>query len=328
MLIVVLWVLFFLAALALVIRAYLFSQLNLSIKLADRTKAYYLAKAGIKRAIWEVLFNDETPACDVLGESWSINEEVFKDVELEEGVFSVVNRFMPADNGNREIKYGLIDEERKININKVAYEVLNNFFTVAGGVDSAIASQIADSIIDWRDEDNDARKAGAEDEYYFFQDPSYPCKNAEFQSLEELIFVRGMDKDILDRIKDKLTIYGAGKVNINTADELVLRSLGMSESLVSKVLHYRAGEDGIACTKDDNIFESENTIGSNLTREEGASSGENSELSNLLAKGYFSVNSNYFGGCSVGFLKNRRSDFRKIVFVFGSDGGIKYWRED
>ena len=68
-LIVVLWALFFLSMLAVAIGAYIRPQLALANKLKDRARMYYLAKAGVKRAILEIT-KDETDAYDALKELW------------------------------------------------------------------------------------------------------------------------------------------------------------------------------------------------------------------------------------------------------------------
>ena len=64
--IVVLWSLFFLSALAIAINAHIRPQLDLAEKLIGRTKMYYLARAGVKRAILEVK-NDKTDAIFFVG---------------------------------------------------------------------------------------------------------------------------------------------------------------------------------------------------------------------------------------------------------------------
>ena len=42
------------------------------------------------------------------------------------------------------------------------------------------------------------------------------------ESLDELLLVNGMTKDIFERIKDYVTVWGSGMVNINTAGREVL----------------------------------------------------------------------------------------------------------
>jgi len=230
----VLWSLFFLGALAVSINAYVWPQLDLAERLKDRTKMNYWAKAGVQRAIFEIIEEDTTDAYDALNESWSNNEEEFKEVTLgEEGSFSI--KYQVGDS-EEESRYGLIDEERKININKAPEATLARFFEIVGETASLEASEMAAAVMDWLDEDDEPRENGAESAYYQGLVPGYPCKNKDFEVLEELLLVKGMTQEIFDNIKERLTIHGAGAVNINTADGLVLRSLEMDESLAEKII--------------------------------------------------------------------------------------------
>jgi len=307
-LIVALWVLFFLSALALVLNAYINPQLSLASKLKERAKCYYLAKAGVKKAIQTVAL-DETLGYDALKDLR--NDKEFKERELDDGVFSV----------------GLMDEERKININKASFGVLKIFFEITTGMSSKDASGIADSIIDWRDADNDARELGAESSYYQALNPPYPCKNKDFEVIEELLLVKGINREIFSKVKDRITVYGQGAVNINTADKLVLESLGMSDALTEKIIHFRNGEDDIEATKDDNVFTNVSSIVDDLRKVEDLSQEEINQLSSAIGSGLISVASDNFAGRTTGKLKNR-SALASIIFVFGRDKKIKSWREE
>ena len=313
-LIIVLWALFFLSMLAVAVSAYIRPQLALAGKLKDRTKLYYLAKAGVKRAIWEIQ-NDETDLCDALKEPWSNNEDAFKEVELGEGSFSV-QRIAYSGQGIEEIKYGLIDEERKININKASYTVLKNFFKIVGETTPQWAADIAASIIDWRDEDDEPLENGAESGYYLTLKPGYPCKNKSFEVLEEMLLVKGISGEAFSKVKDRATVFGAGLVNINTADELVLRSLGMDNSLAKKVIRFR----------DDSVFENVNTIAQFMNASENLSEDEIAQINEIIHNGLLCVCSDNFMGKSIGKVKGRENSF-EIVFVFDRDKDIRYWRE-
>ena len=165
-LIAVLWSLFFLAALALVINISITSQLGLAAKLRDRVILRYLAKAGVVRAIIEVR-EDETEEYDTLNEPWSCNEEAFKEVGLtDEGYFSLEHPASAGEDEESEKRYGLIDEERKVNINRTPADVLKRFFEVTAELSSQDAADIADAIADWRDEDDEPLESGAESPYY------------------------------------------------------------------------------------------------------------------------------------------------------------------
>ena len=57
-------------------------------------------------------------------------------------------------------------------------------------------------------------------------------------------------------LKDVLTPFGIGKVNINTADETSLMLIpGMTSDAAASIIKYRAGPDGQEGTDDDTPFQ-------------------------------------------------------------------------
>jgi general secretion pathway protein K len=118
---------------------------------------------------------------------------------------------------------------------------------------------IFDSVMDWVDkagEDDDlTRLCGAEDDYYMALEPPYHCKNGPFDTLEEILMVKGMRPELFygnkegDKEKpglDKLvTVFGDEKININTADPKILRSLHeeITKSVAEDMAAYRVGKD-------------------------------------------------------------------------------------
>jgi len=154
-----------------------------------------------------------------------------------------------------------MDEQSKVNINAASVSTIKGLM-LGVGLDEDDAEDIAAAIVDWRDEDNDITISeddvfyGAEDEYYQGQTPAYHCKNSDFDTIFELILIRGMTQDIMDDVRPYITIYGEGKININTASKKVLDAVAGPdfEDLGSKILEYREGGDGKLGTKDDRWF--------------------------------------------------------------------------
>jgi general secretion pathway protein K len=100
---------------------------------------------------------------------------------------------------------------------------------------------VVSGAIDWWDPDtdrllfdpgsNEVSQVGAEDDIYSRYDDPYRVKNAPFDSLEELRYIRGVGDDFWatfvepdpDDIRSRnLTVYGSGRVNINEARPEVL----------------------------------------------------------------------------------------------------------
>jgi len=87
--------------------------------------------------------------------------------------------------------------------------------------------ELIGNLADWTDLDsNRAYMGGNEDTLYERLDPPYRAKNAPFDTLEEIRLVEGWHRDdVWDKYGDRLTVFGDGKVNVNTADCEVLWAL-------------------------------------------------------------------------------------------------------
>jgi type II secretory pathway component PulK len=245
-------------------------QASMAIKLAsydvDRQKAYLIARAGMLRALSEKMMEYETGMSvdiDALSQSWANNKELFHEHELGEGTYTIYYEYPVLGSGGSgfPVLYGLMDEQSKININTADENTLMNILLYIG-LQQNQAMQIAGSIVDWRDSDGTIASSsagllyGAENDYYQGLDPAYMCKNADFNHINELSVVRGVTKDIMDKIKPYITVYGNGKVNINTASGPVLNALigpGFPD-LAEKIVDYIAGADKEIATRDDRWF--------------------------------------------------------------------------
>lgn len=77
--------------------------------------------------------------------------------------------------------FGLVDESSKLNLNSAAASMLELL--------PGMSTELAASIVDWRDSDSDPGDGGSEDDFYARLNPAYRCKNAPFESIEELRLV-------------------------------------------------------------------------------------------------------------------------------------------
>ncbi len=257
----------------------------------------------------------DTNSWDDLTEPWGQNEEIFKDFVLSQGSFSIIGSSVISD-GEEVISYGLRDEESKININKADQELLKSFLEVVGDITAMEAAEIAAAIEDWRDEGDEILTGGAENSYYSAQNPAYPCANVPFGSKHELLLVKGVEEGLFLKLENYITTYGAGKVNINTADPFVFESLARSvvgsgqegiESLTGKILKFR--EAG-------NFFSqpSASVIISELNDFMELEPSERSILSRMM-KG-ITIGSACFGGVAEGKIKGSDDPDSWITFIF------------
>lgn len=99
--------------------------------------------------------------------------------------------------------------------------------------DTNIGYGLAPAIIDWTDDDEEVtclpfverQNLGAESGYYSTLDPPYRCKNKPLETIDEMLLIKDVTPEIMDRIRSYVTVHGDGKVNINSAPKLVIESL-------------------------------------------------------------------------------------------------------
>jgi general secretion pathway protein K len=194
-LVLALWTLFFLSALALAVAAYVGGGIGLASALKDDRIAYFAARAGVAQAIAIVVCDSN--GWDALTEDWSDSEDSFRDVAAEDGRFTV-SYAQESKDGKTRIRYGLSDEESRINLNwdRTNRAVLMALLERAGRVDAVKARRIAEAIIDWRDTDDQRLTSGAENAYYQALPGAYKCGNGPMKSVEELLLVRGVGADL------------------------------------------------------------------------------------------------------------------------------------
>ncbi len=324
-LIIVLWWLTILAILAVAVYAAVSPRISLADRLKDRATLHYLAEAAVQLARSTVK-DDDTPGFDSLNEAWSNDEARFKEIQLGNARCSVGYLVPGPEQDSWQPRYGLMDEERRLNLNRVSDETLVRLLEQVAGLTSLEAKPLAAAIIDWRDKDDNPGTYGAEGPHYQRLSRPYPCKDAPFQVPEELLLVKGMTISIYSALRDYITVFGNGPVNINTADAVVLEALGLSAGMVNALLMYRAGPDGIPGTADDNVFENVGRIVNDLAEGARLSQNESRELRQVVNAGVFTVRSDNFRGQLFRQLDNRQQTVQ-ITFVFNRNGVIRFWNE-
>lgn len=326
-LIIALWALFLLAIFAVQLGVIVRQKITFVHRLNNRDNLYFIAEAGVKRALVQLRREDALFEADFLGERWSNRPDVFENIRVGQGNFTVGYDY--RDGEDSRVLYGLQDEESKINLNTAGVGVLTRLLGAAAGLPRDEAEEMAYCIVDWRDKDSFFQhpQYGAEDSDYRRLKNPYESKDGDFEVAEELLLVYKMDQETFDKIKHCVTVYGEGKVNINTAPREVLSALGLDAHTVENILLFRAGGDGIAGTGDDDIFLQPSTIVARLSQSFDLSPSDVAALSNLVAEGQFVTKSENFMIRSVAQL-NHRKEQMTIVAVADRTGRIKYWREE
>jgi len=102
------------------------------------------------------------------------------------------------DGPENTMRYGLTPESAKVNLNAASDEQLTMLFTpLLVDLEIENPQELIDYILDWRDPDSESRENGAENEYYNDLEPAYNAKNGDFNTVEELLLVKGVTAAVL-----------------------------------------------------------------------------------------------------------------------------------
>lgn len=178
-----------------------------------------------------------------------------------------------AEDPDAEIFVTIEPEPARWNLNKLARAgfgdnadlIWNRILTVAG-VPEEDQSELVDSFYDWIDEDSvTVSSEGAESDYYENLEPPYTCKNGPLDTVGELAYIKGFNRnggvilkggiwnpdDSEDRqfsitgIESLFSLYGTGKINVNAAPREVLLTVPCLEDadglIVDTILEEREG---------------------------------------------------------------------------------------
>jgi competence ComEA-like helix-hairpin-helix protein len=162
----------------------------------DRVQAHYLALAGVERAkalLYQDVVTRQHTAKNHTGSLYN-DAKNFQDVPLGRGEFQVFRRAAQEEGG--EVIYGISDEESRLNINTASADQLTNL--------DGMTSDIVAAIIVWRSAaaqivptQTGATQGGANSDYYMSLRPPYLARNSPFQTVRELLMVRGVTPGLL-----------------------------------------------------------------------------------------------------------------------------------
>lgn len=171
----------------------------------DGQQARAAAMSGIHRAMSVLMTDRHNP------DTWRDNPDLFQAQPLSgdddaEWLFTV---YAPSRVEPGSIRYGLIDEAGKININIATPEVLNRL--------PGMNEELVDCLLDFRDGDSDTRTNGAEQEYYDGLAKPYKINNSLLGTVEELLLIKGFDGTIV--YGEDANRNGAMEPNEDDSDE-------------------------------------------------------------------------------------------------------------
>ena len=230
------------------------AEVNATRQYKEAAVAHYIAEAGVSQAIVAILKQQKPPAEEddpaILEDAetvWRVNVPL-PEVPFAEGRYRVY-----IDN-----------ESGRVNINTAERGVLQ-MLVDHFDLSESRRDTIVDAILDWRDSDELHRLNGAESDYYQTLPEPYRCKNGPFDSVSELLLVRGITPEIYDNgLREMVTVIladgernrkgksqlrarqiaASGAVNINAARAEMLAVLPkMTEDSVQDILVFREQDD-------------------------------------------------------------------------------------
>jgi len=178
-LIVVLWIFIFLFVVAFEFSSSVREEAYAAHRYNDETQGYYLAVAGFQRGLYDFL-----------------NQSAGKSLQQDQQPSDLFDGSWREGNlGAGGYRVRLMDEAGKINLNRIDENALGRVFTNLD-IGEPLRSILVDSIMDWRDADDLHRVNGAESDYYRSLTPPYTAKNGPFDTVEELLWVRGVTPSV------------------------------------------------------------------------------------------------------------------------------------
>jgi type II secretory pathway component PulK len=152
-------------------------------------------------------------------------------------------------------------------------------------------------------------------------------KEQPFERIDELFLVKGMTRETYDALRPYVTVYGDGRVNINTTSRKILMAFGLDGVVADKLLKARRGPDGRDATGDDHIFYRVFDIASEVNALVPLEEGEARQIDALNTRNLLATDSMVYGMTS-----RVRSDHegakRSIDAVFNAfSNKFEYWYE-
>ncbi len=223
-LVVVLWIFIFLFVVAFDFASSVREDGMAAHRYAEEAEGYYLALAGFEEGLYRLL-ERPVPGSQT-GRPASPLTQPQKEVD---------GSWQEKTLGEGHYRVRLMDEGGKVNINRADEDTLRRIFTNLG-VEESRRSILVDSILDWRDDDDLHRVNGAENDYYLSLSPSYTAKNGPFDTVEDLLWVRGVTPELFYGLEENYSrrvglreIFTVDsptdRVNLRTASAEVIHAL-------------------------------------------------------------------------------------------------------
>lgn len=210
-LMLVLWLIVVLGAVAVSVVALSRGETNLVATIRSRTVARYAAESGVVAAAVQL-------------------KQLYRESETPQAKTAVFARFESqlAGSGVQSLGAGryqvaAADLNARIDLNRsdraMQLGLLQQFF------DARKAEELVEALRDWKDEDAVASPYGGEAPEYLRAGSPFVPPNRPLLRLDELTRIRGFTDSIADVLAPYITVHGDGRVNVNTAPFPVLAAV-------------------------------------------------------------------------------------------------------
>ncbi|MGA1863514.1 MAG: hypothetical protein ACMUHX_00470 [bacterium] len=239
-LMMILWILILLDIIVLQFAASMRTEVEITKNFRDRMEAYYLARAGMELARFELMYVASVAKSFPIDKGNGMID--FRAGKTERDSNPQWKRQVSLGQGAFNIDYQVLED--KYDLNYLASQAgegdLEKVLEECGVEPlSSEMSMIKRSIMDWADPDHNLSgpDIGAEDDWYKDNWEGYECKDDRFYSVEELALIRGLrpekgdseeeieeKKGILSRLYDLVTAHPFitnKKINRNVATRQV-----------------------------------------------------------------------------------------------------------
>jgi general secretion pathway protein K len=237
-LLMVLWIMMILMVIVFSFSLMTRTETHATLYFKEGAEKRFIAEAGVQRAVMELfhrgVYKNKQPVTEG-------HEPVRVDGTKYTGRL-----------GDDRYVFDIVDESGKISLNALTDSsgVIMSNLLVNLGVKKEDADAIVESILDWKDGDELRRLHGAESDHYMSLSNPYRSKNGAFDTVEELLMVKGMTPGILygsggqRGIFDLITVRARGAVgggiNVNSAPREVLAALpGMTNETADRIIELR-----------------------------------------------------------------------------------------
>lgn len=178
----------------------------------DETRAFYAARAG--QAAGRLMLIEEAKS--------GVPRDALTE-ELAQGLVS-----LPID--DELVSVTIKDESGKVDLNRLVTDRgyaddrwIGVFTRLLSHLE--LDEALADTLTDWIDENSEPRMRGAEEGYYLSLKKPYKTKNTRLDSVDELSMIKGFTPEVIAKLRPHVTVWSAGKLNVNTATDVALMSL-------------------------------------------------------------------------------------------------------